>query len=128
MVISREDNGETDSLEGSKRKGGKEQETSRTPANGFMRVQMEHSVIGSHGPTRQQLDAVCLQKDEYDLNAVILNVRDQLQKPSSQRRPSSTSSSQQQLLMELLAAEYSNEQPDDGELEGSGDDYDNYVN
>ncbi|KAJ6569136.1 ribonuclease H-like domain-containing protein [Mycena capillaripes] len=31
---------------------------------------------------------------------------------------------QQQLLMELLAAEHSEEEPDDGELEGSGDDYD----
>ncbi|KAJ6616189.1 hypothetical protein B0H10DRAFT_2029296, partial [Mycena sp. CBHHK59/15] len=31
---------------------------------------------------------------------------------------------QQQLLMELLAAEHSDEEPDDGELEGSGDDYD----
>ncbi|KAJ6591339.1 hypothetical protein B0H10DRAFT_2197531 [Mycena sp. CBHHK59/15] len=30
----------------------------------------------------------------------------------------------QQLLMELLAAEHSDEEPDDGELEGSGDDYD----
>ena len=27
-------------------------------------------------------------------------------------------------LMELLAAEHSDEPPDDGELEGSGDDYD----
>ncbi|KAF7371850.1 DUF659 domain-containing protein [Mycena venus] len=30
----------------------------------------------------------------------------------------------QQLLMELLAAEHSEEEPDDGELEGSGDNYD----
>ncbi|KAJ7435413.1 ribonuclease H-like domain-containing protein [Mycena latifolia] len=29
----------------------------------------------------------------------------------------------EQLLMELLAAEHSDEEPDDGELEGSGDDY-----
>jgi hypothetical protein len=28
-----------------------------------------------------------------------------------------------QLLMELLAAEHSSEEPDDGELSGSGDDY-----
>ncbi|KAJ6539936.1 hypothetical protein B0H10DRAFT_1856165 [Mycena sp. CBHHK59/15] len=31
---------------------------------------------------------------------------------------------QQQLLMQLLGAEHSDEEPDDGELEGSGDDYD----
>ncbi|KAJ7213495.1 hypothetical protein GGX14DRAFT_360762, partial [Mycena pura] len=31
---------------------------------------------------------------------------------------------QQQLSMELLAAEHSDEEPDDGELEGLGDDYD----
>ncbi|KAJ6564768.1 hypothetical protein B0H19DRAFT_942310 [Mycena capillaripes] len=30
----------------------------------------------------------------------------------------------QQLLMELLAAEHTDEEPDDGELEGSGDEYD----
>jgi hypothetical protein len=30
---------------------------------------------------------------------------------------------QEQLLMELLAAEHSSEEPDDGELTGSGDDY-----
>ncbi|KAJ7850400.1 hypothetical protein B0H14DRAFT_2355697, partial [Mycena olivaceomarginata] len=29
----------------------------------------------------------------------------------------------EQLLMELLAAEHSSEEPDDGELLGSGDDY-----
>ncbi|KAJ6605031.1 hypothetical protein B0H10DRAFT_2077292 [Mycena sp. CBHHK59/15] len=29
-----------------------------------------------------------------------------------------------QLLMQLLGAEHSDEEPDDGELEGSGDDYD----
>ena len=31
--------------------------------------------------------------------------------------------SQEALLMELLAAEYDEEPPDDGELKGSGDDY-----
>ncbi|THU83616.1 hypothetical protein K435DRAFT_629745, partial [Dendrothele bispora CBS 962.96] len=30
---------------------------------------------------------------------------------------------QERLMMELLAAEFSDEPPDDGELEGSGDDY-----
>ena len=29
----------------------------------------------------------------------------------------------EELLMELIAAEHSDEEPDDGELEGSGDDY-----
>jgi hypothetical protein len=32
--------------------------------------------------------------------------------------------SREELLMQLLAAEHSEEEPDDGELSGSGDDYD----
>ncbi|KAJ7117578.1 hypothetical protein C8R44DRAFT_761877 [Mycena epipterygia] len=31
---------------------------------------------------------------------------------------------EEEQLMELLGAEHSDEEPDDGELEGSGDDYD----
>ncbi|KAJ7883681.1 hypothetical protein B0H14DRAFT_2248190, partial [Mycena olivaceomarginata] len=34
-----------------------------------------------------------------------------------------TTFDREQLLMELLAAEHSSEEPDDGELSGSGDDY-----
>ncbi|KAJ6605707.1 hypothetical protein B0H10DRAFT_2311252 [Mycena sp. CBHHK59/15] len=43
--------------------------------------------------------------------------------PPGVRAPRKTFT-QQQLLMELLTAEHSEEEPDDGELEGSGDDYD----
>ncbi|KAJ7876356.1 hypothetical protein B0H14DRAFT_2501398 [Mycena olivaceomarginata] len=39
-------------------------------------------------------------------------------------RASRKAFTKQQLLMELLAAEHSDEEPDNGELEGSGDDYD----
>ncbi|KAJ7658395.1 hypothetical protein DFH06DRAFT_926550, partial [Mycena polygramma] len=38
-------------------------------------------------------------------------------------RPSRAAVSEEGLYMELLAAEHSGEEPDDGELEGSGDDY-----
>ncbi|KAJ7870625.1 hypothetical protein B0H14DRAFT_2228359, partial [Mycena olivaceomarginata] len=38
-------------------------------------------------------------------------------------RPSHAAVSEEGLYMELLAAEHSGEEPDDGELEGSGDDY-----
>ncbi|KAJ6573792.1 ribonuclease H-like domain-containing protein [Mycena vulgaris] len=38
-------------------------------------------------------------------------------------RPSRAAISEEGLYMELLAAEHSGEEPDDGELEGSGDDY-----
>ncbi|KAJ6628168.1 hypothetical protein B0H10DRAFT_1991676 [Mycena sp. CBHHK59/15] len=38
-------------------------------------------------------------------------------------RPSCTVVSEEVLYMQLLAAEHSGEEPDDGELEGSGDDY-----
>ncbi|KAJ6579756.1 hypothetical protein B0H10DRAFT_2235655 [Mycena sp. CBHHK59/15] len=43
--------------------------------------------------------------------------------PQSPARAPRKAFTQQQLLMELLAAEHSEEEPDDGELEGSGDDY-----
>ncbi|KAJ7614224.1 hypothetical protein DFH06DRAFT_1344184 [Mycena polygramma] len=38
-------------------------------------------------------------------------------------RPPRAAVSEEGLYMELLAAEHSGEEPDDGELEGSGDDY-----
>ncbi|KAK6981688.1 hypothetical protein R3P38DRAFT_3233777 [Favolaschia claudopus] len=43
-----------------------------------------------------------------------------VQKPPSRRRQAFT---QEERLMELLAADHSDEEPDDGELEGSGDEY-----
>ncbi|KAJ7206663.1 ribonuclease H-like domain-containing protein [Mycena pura] len=46
-----------------------------------------------------------------------------IQKEPETRRPRKAFN-REELLMELLAAEHSDEEPDDGELEGSGDDYD----
>ncbi|KAK7021681.1 hypothetical protein R3P38DRAFT_3196501 [Favolaschia claudopus] len=43
-----------------------------------------------------------------------------VKKPPSRRRQAFT---QEERLMELLAADHSDEEPDDGELEGSGDEY-----
>ncbi|KAJ7886598.1 hypothetical protein B0H14DRAFT_2338165, partial [Mycena olivaceomarginata] len=43
--------------------------------------------------------------------------------PNPLQRLSRKAFTRETLLMELLAQEHSDEEPDDGELEGSGDDY-----
>ncbi|KAJ7166407.1 ribonuclease H-like domain-containing protein [Mycena crocata] len=48
---------------------------------------------------------------------------DDAPRPVDHRRIRRPTFDREQLLMELLAAEHSDEAPDDGELEGSGDDY-----